>query len=179
MFGVRQIIFIIFIDTYSYMIVAFGQPTPAPSKTHPVRKYEPKWESDGWYSTSAPTPWYGDGHSYKTDSNALVDHDEVEADADDLKLKAKASCRWGYKKTCRRKCIKAGWGSSWGSPPRCHNVCRCVRRWANDGWENKFLAADADDTNAAVAKPIEKFSDVFASAEIEEKYENQESECRL
>ena len=107
---------------------------------------------------------YGDGHSYKTDSNALVDHDEVEADADDLKLKAKASCGWGYKKTCRRKCIKAGWGSSWGSPPRCHNVCRCVRRWANDGWENKFLAADADDTNAAVAKPIEKFSDVFASS---------------
>ena len=99
----------------------------------------------------------------------------MEADADDLKLKAKASCRWGYKKTCRRKCIKAGWGSSWGSPPRCHNVCRCVRRWANDGWENNFLAADADDTNAAVAKLIEKFSDVLASAEIEEKYENEES----
>ena len=32
-----------------------------------------------------------------------------------------------------------------------------------EDWEKEFLAADADDTNAAIAKPIEKFSFVPAS----------------
>ena len=44
--------------------------------------------------------------------------------AEDLEMSATATtshhCQWGYKKVCH------------------HHVCKCVRHWANDDWENEL-----------------------------------------
>ena len=53
--------------------------------------------------------------------------------AEDLEMAATATtshhCQRGYKKVCHKKCHHH----------RCHHVCKCVRHWANDDWENELL----------------------------------------
>jgi len=52
--------------------------------------------------------------------------------AEDLEMSATATtshhCQRGYKKVCHKKCHHH----------RCHHVCKCVRHWANDDWENEL-----------------------------------------
>ena len=52
--------------------------------------------------------------------------------AEDLEMAATATtshhCQRGYKKVCHKKCHHH----------RCRHVCKCVRHWANDDWENEL-----------------------------------------
>ena len=70
-------------------------------------------------------------HSYPPKSDTKL--------AEDLEMSATATtshhCQRGYKKVCHKKCHHH----------RCRHVCKCVRHWANDDWENELqeMAVDA------------------------------------
>jgi len=76
---------------------------------------------------------YGHDSNYAPPSNKYYYPPKSDTKlAEDLEMAATATtshhCQRGYKKVCHKKCHHH----------RCHHVCKCVRHWANDDWENEL-----------------------------------------